>query len=387
MNGSFTSGRIRKAQSQDLDPRQAVRAFHAAVSSPKMALVVFFCSSHYDLDVIAAEINACFHGVPVIGCTTAGEIGPSGYRQHSISGFSLPADDFSVALGHVESLDSFNPAAANAIVSRLLGRLGKPGTFHGSHYFALQLIDGLSNQEEIVTQAFQQALGGIALFGGSAGDDLRIESTCVFSDHAFRRNSTVLAIIETVAPFTIFKTQNFIGGHDRFVVTQADAESRTIYELNGEPAVQVYARATGVTVDALDDNHFSDFPVVVRLHGMDYVRSIQKANRDGSLTFYCAIERGLILRIGQSLDFTGNLASVLDNVRSKVGEPELLIACDCVLRQIEMKEKGWQSEVEQLFEQNNTVGFSTYGEQFMGIHMNQTLSGLAIGYGRGEHDV
>jgi len=349
--------------------------------------VVFFCSSQYDLDILASEINACFHGVPVIGCTTAGEIGPAGYCKHSISGFSLPADNFSAAVGHLESLDSFNPVAASSMVSRLTSKLGNKAETHASHRFALQLIDGLSNQEEIITQTFQRALGGIALFGGSAGDDLRIEKTFVFSGHAFRCNSTALAIVETEYPFTVFKTQNFIGGQQRYVVTEADAETRTIYELNGEPAAQVYARATGVAFKALEDRHFSDFPVVVRIHGMDYVRSIQKANRDGSLTFYCAIERGLILRIGQSIDFTGNLVSVLDNVRSKVGEPQLLIACDCVLRQLEMKEKGWQPEVEELFAKNNTVGFSTYGEQFMGIHMNQTLSGLAIGYGRDEHDV
>jgi hypothetical protein len=30
---------------------------------------------------------------------------------------------------------------------------------------------------------------------------------------------------------------------------------------------------------------------------------------------------------------------------------------------------------------NNAVGFSTYGEQFNGIHVNQTLTGVAIGRG------
>lgn len=386
MNRLDTLSHIRKAQSLDSDPRQAVREFYAEVSSPKMALVVFFCSSHYDLDAIAAEINACFHGVPVIGCTTAGEIGPTGYKEHSISGFSLPAGECKAAVGHLENLDEFNSAAASAMVSRLLSKLDKPsGASHSSHRFALQLIDGLRNQEEIITQTFQQALGSVALFGGSAGDDLRIENTWVFCGQAFRRNSVALAIIETIHPFTVFKTQNFIGGQERFVVTAADAHERTIYELNGEPAAKVYAQATGVAVEQLDDTHFSNFPVVVRINGTDYVRSIQKANRDGSLRFYCAIERGVILRIGQSIDFNGNLVSIFENIRRKVGEPQLVIVCDCVLRQIEMKQKGWAAEVEQLFEHNNAVGFSTYGEQFMGIHMNQTLSGLAIGYGWDSH--
>ena len=28
---------------------------------------------------------------------------------------------------------------------------------------------------------------------------------------------------------------------------------------------------------------------------------------------------------------------------------------------------------------NNTIGFSSYGEQFRGVHVNQTLTGCAIG--------
>jgi hypothetical protein len=32
-----------------------------------------------------------------------------------------------------------------------------------------------------------------------------------------------------------------------------------------------------------------------------------------------------------------------------------------------------------LFADNNVVGFSTYGEQFVGVHVNQTFTGVAIG--------
>jgi hypothetical protein len=32
-----------------------------------------------------------------------------------------------------------------------------------------------------------------------------------------------------------------------------------------------------------------------------------------------------------------------------------------------------------LFADNNVVGFSTYGEQFVGVHVNQTFTGVAVG--------
>jgi hypothetical protein len=35
--------------------------------------------------------------------------------------------------------------------------------------------------------------------------------------------------------------------------------------------------------------------------------------------------------------------------------------------------------VAELFRSNNTIGFNSYGEQFHGVHVNQTLTGIAIG--------
>ena len=82
---------IRLAHSRATGAVQAVQEFHAAVLQPDMQLVVFFCSSEYDLDLLAAEMQRLFVGVQVVGCTTAGEIGPAGYRQHSLSGVSFGA--------------------------------------------------------------------------------------------------------------------------------------------------------------------------------------------------------------------------------------------------------------------------------------------------------
>ena len=35
----------------------------------------------------------------------------------------------------------------------------------------------------------------------------------------------------------------------------------------------------------------------------------------------------------------------------------------------------------EVFGTYNVVGFNTYGEQFCGVHVNQTLTGIAIGQG------
>ena len=34
-----------------------------------------------------------------------------------------------------------------------------------------------------------------------------------------------------------------------------------------------------------------------------------------------------------------------------------------------------------MLRRNNALGFNTYGEQFCGVHVNQTLTAVALGYG------
>lgn len=72
---------IRTAQSPATDARQAMREFHSAVVQPDMEPVIFFCSSLYDLDAQSEEMNRLFAGTQVVGCTSASEIAPEGYRH------------------------------------------------------------------------------------------------------------------------------------------------------------------------------------------------------------------------------------------------------------------------------------------------------------------
>lgn len=348
-----------------------------------MALVLFFCSSSYDLAVIAEEMNRLFAGVEVVGCTTAGEIGVAGYIDNSLSGMSFPADGFVSVSGRLDKLAQFETPQGKQFGAELLRRLEsrKPGA-NGSDTFALLLVDGLSMKEEPVTHTLQASLGPIRLVGGSAGDDQRLAATWVFDQGAFHQNCAVLLLINSSYEFRLFKTQHFAQEEERLVVTSADSERRIVYEINGRPAAEEYARLIGVAPEALGEEHFSVLPIVIIVDGTDYVRSIQKANLDGSLTFYCAIDEGLVLRVGRGQDLLDDLESNFARLREDIGEPQAVLACDCILRNVELTQTGRKAEAGEIYRRNNAVGFSTYGEQFGGVHINQTLTGVAIGQKR-----
>jgi hypothetical protein len=250
--------------------------------------------------------------------------------------------------------------------------------------FALLLIDGLSVREEPVTRTLQSTLGRLPLVGGSAGDGLAFGQTHVYFDGHFHADSAVLMLVSTRLPFKLFKTQHFVATDERLVVTEADTAHRIVREINARPAAQEYARIVGVAACDLDPLRFAAWPVLVMIGGTPYVRSIQKANPDGSLTFFCAIEEGLVLRVAKSEDLLENLAQAFDQLRVDIGPPQLVLGYDCIHRKLEIFQSPQKDRVGELLLQNNTIGFSTYGEQFHGVHVNQSLVGIAIGADPGD---
>ena len=374
--------RIVRAQSSAEDPRYAAREFFEGVAQPDMALVIFFCSPEYDRDALANEIGHLFAGVQVVGCTTAGEIGPAGCLDHSIAGVSFSTGACRAVTGLIDHLQQFEVARGQAFAQDLLQRLESHGPgADAKHSFAFLLVDGLSAREEPVARALQDALGRIPLIGGSAGDGLRFRSTQVYFEGAFHSDSAVLILVATPLPFKAFMTQHFIATEERLVVTEADATRRIVSEINGLPAAQEYARILGVEVRDLDPMRFANSPVVVLIDGRNYVRSLKNTNLDGSLSFFCAIEEGLVLRVAHGVDFVENLERAFAALRAELGPLQLVLGCDCIHRKLETLQHGFADQVEDIFQRNNAMGFRTYGEQFHGVHVNATLTGIAIGVG------
>lgn len=377
---------IRRFQSCNPDPREAVREFHAGVAQPDMAFVLFFCSSAYDLDAVAEEMRRQFAGVQVFGCTTSGEFGPAGYREHGLAGASFPAASFTANGQLLQNLQAFDPSAAEAGARAQLQRLGGAAPQSSpENTLALLFIDGLSVREEAVAGALQNALGGIPLIGGSAGDGANFRRTRVYCGDRFYNDAAVMVFLTTALPLRTFNIQHFEPVGEQLVVTEADAAHRLVREINGLPAAAEYARIVNVAPQDLQLSHFALSPVLVQIGGKNYVRSIQRVNPDGSLTFYCAIEEGIVLRVARGGDLVANLAEAFAQIQREIGVPAFTLGFDCILRKVEIEQKGLADRVAEIFERNNAVGFNTYGEQYKGIHVNQTLTGIAIGRAEGKH--
>lgn len=371
---------LRTAVSRQRDPRAAAEELASALDHETLGFVLFFCSAEYPLPALSAALNASFPEVPVAGCTTAGEITPQGYGRGCIVAIGLDRRDFAVSCALVEDLDGFDLLRAQRLVDGLLDECrGRAVAPLAEHSFALTLLDGLSSSEEQVLATLDAALGRIPSFGGSAGDDNRLAHTHVHAEGRFHGQAAVVVMINTLLPFEVFTTHHLRPREEKLVVTRADRERRRVLELNALPAAEEYARLVGVSVAALDATVFARHPLAVRLGDAHYLRSIQRVNDDGSLSFYCAVENGLVLTAMQPAPMLEDLEAVFAGLTERLGEPSMIIGCDCFLRRLELEVLGQVDAASHLLARSRVIGFNTYGEQHHGMHINQTFTGVAIG--------
>lgn len=367
--------KVHFAHTELRDAAAAVADFAAQLGTSSPDAILFFCASSYDLTALGDALARTFTA-PVVGCTSSGQIGPGGFHRCGLTGVAFSGGALRMRPFLVRPLSEHAVQAA-LIANALRAPVGR-GTL--GHRFGLLLVDGLSMLEERLTASLYQSIGNIPIIGGSAGDNLHFERTFVYAgDGRFLDDAAVFAVIDSETEIHTFKVQHFLPSERQLVITEADPERRIIFEMDGEPAAIAYAEAIGVKVDALSSTVFSRHPLVLTRGGEQYLRSIQKLNQDLSLTCYCAIEQGLIVSIGRGVDPLTCLQSAFDDIRARIASPLVVIGCDCILRRLEYEGVGTDTAVGELLAHNNVVGFSTYGEQFNGVHVNQTLTGVAIG--------
>ena len=378
------SAKVLRAFSTAPSAEQAAAEIHAAIGDSDNSCVVFFCSADRDLPGVAAAMSRLFGDTLMVGCSTAGEITPDGYGRGSLTAIALPRRHFAAVAAPIDSLSTFDLLQGHPLVTEARSRLEHTAPFPvADNSFALLLVDGLSRREEWVVSALSLVLDDIPLFGGSAGDQLRFNRTHIYFDGAFHTDAAVLLLVATQCPFTVFRTEHFVSTNRKMVVTGAEPTARVVTEINGEPAGREYARMVGLDVSRLTPMIFATYPVVVRVGGVYYVRSIQKVNNDESLTFFCAIDEGIVLTVAQGTDIVDNLKAAMTEIRGQIGPPQVIIGCDCILRRLEIERKRLSTPMSSLLAANNVVGFNTYGEQHNAMHVNQTLTGVAIGWPTG----
>lgn len=369
--GTATAGGVMVSASVRADMAGAAAALAAALGPGPFAVVILFASPQADIRRLARE--AAFGDAPVIGCTTAGEISAAGYAEGEVVAVGLPAAHFAADPILIPDLRAL--AALDLIGGLIRARQGlaraRP---EWEHEFAFLMVDGLSIREDELASALASGLGPVPLFGGSAGDGTRFKETFILYRGEVLQNAAVVTMFRSDCRVKVFNLDHLLPTAQRMVVTEADPARRSVRRINAEPAAWEYARLLGKDPAQLTTFTFAAHPVVVRIGGKHHVRAIQQVAENGDLVFFSAIDEGVVLTLAEPSDMVAHLEREL----SALGQPEAILACDCILRRMEAQEKQKAGAVSALLRRFGVVGFSTYGEQLNSMHVNQTMTGVAI---------
>jgi c(7)-type cytochrome triheme protein len=163
---------------------------------------------------------------------------------------------------------------------------------------------------------------------------------------------------------------------DVLEVTEADEEKREVINFNGKPAAIAYAEAVGTSLEEAS-NQFMHNPIGLIVEDEPYVRSPQQILSNGTMKFYCSVSEGMELSLLESTNIIEDTRAAIKAAGDELGSISAIINFNCILRTLELKQKNLTDEYGKLFAEVPTIGFSTYGEQYIG-HVNQTATMLVL---------
>ena len=355
------------------DPAAAgAAAAEAAFEGREPVLALVFCSVGYHVPAMLDEIRSRVGPATVIvGCTTSGQMTTGEASGDGVAVVALGGEGFA-ARTRVSRDVTARLREAGAEIAACLDEIDRP------HRALLMICDGLTgNQHELVRGAFSVVGASAPLVGGCAGDDLTYIQT--FQFHGGRDGVEILTdtamgiALGSDAPLGVGIAHGWRKQGDAMVVTSS--RDGRVYELDGEPALDVLMRRLSLSESVLDDE--AGFRDLVFLHPLglsrrsgEDIRVIHGFDRDDRSLFCLAdVPQGALTWLMES-----DHDAIVDGARESAGQaldsldgqPALgMLAFDCAGRRTVLGAEGVQQEIGAIGKELGGVpygGFYTNGE-------------------------
>jgi hypothetical protein len=343
-------------------------AFEPVALAPLQAvapqLVLAFGATSFFSGDAGARISAALPGAKVVGCSTAGEIGPGGVADGTMV---LAAVHFDAVRVLATSTDLASMADSRDAGERIGAALAGPDLAA-----VLVLGPGLAINGSDLVEGITARLGTAApITGGLAGDGGAFQRTWTLGPDGCSDHRVVA--VGLCGDRLEFGHGSF-GGWKPFgplrKVTRCDGN--VLYELDGQPALEVYERYLGEYARDLPASGLL-FPFAMigkQREDVGLIRTILGIDREaGSLTLAGSIDAD-----GDLMLMHSNTDSLVDGAEAaaeaarlmqSIPGPSLAILVSCVGRKLVMGDRV-DEEVEavgQVFGAQATLtGFYSYGE-------------------------
>lgn len=315
------------------DEASLLSEIHDAVEAgfqPTLALV--FCSVDWDIESLRVALAS--RGLAVVGATTAGEIAGAEILEGgcSVMLWEAAPDTFEV---WVESRAEGEPmeAVAQRLGRAAVERFGAPAV--------LTFGSGLSTDGEAVVRGVAGGAGrSIPLYGGLAGDDMRMVQTRVFTHDTVSSDGLVGLILDGEC----YHLEGFAASGWKSVgipKTVTRSAGNVVFELDGEAVLDVYSQYLGTgslrgeTVDIGMDIGVKYPLSVEREDGTSVIRAPMFFDPEtNGLNFAGTVAEGSLVRfcIPPSLEIVDQVIEDAGLLRAQLPEADAVVLISCKAR-------------------------------------------------------
>ncbi len=322
-----------------------------------------------------------------VGCTTAREVSNHGFNKDSAVALALSTDNIHFGLGVSKNVIK-NPykagqkAAKDALHDLKMDRYVHPYTQFialkkkGVHdlvrmnpYFLMTFMPGSTKkylpEEDNVFKGIMDVAGSLPLIGASAADDYAFDHTYVFADGKAYKDAIIVISMVSNLKANIGVKHGYSPTSKVAIVTKSD--DKIVYELNGRPAVDVYAEFVGATPDDLRKNimpTITNYPFgVPDSEGNYWIKSPMAVVNDTALSFFAPVQekRAIVLMEATKKSVVESAKEAIhESVHSSPKDLEALFYVSCAARVLYLGD-----QIEKEFE---IVKETLKNKPFIGIH-------------------
>ena len=353
------------------DVLEAVREACRPFADARPRLVLFFCDSER-LEAFSAAISEFFPGTAAAGAATYASFSPQGVCRKGLNAAAL-CGDVRVSAGLIGEIDK-NPMKYMGAVADAVRKMGADADAGNTICFLLNPAG--TNCEELVLDTLADALedSGIRVMGGAASSDEMLSGSVSLNGSVYDDHSVFVFIRPEKGRVHIALENIFqpLGGS--FMVTKADVESRTIYELDGHPAADVLCCALDVP--------FADLSKALAVHplgrvpdGELFINEVRCVNPDRSVSTYCRVFNHTPVALLELRDMSQALGETLASVRAALPETVFSVMVNCFRRTDLFLGKGVMSEFTDTLAGalGSFIGISSFGEQLGSYQLSMSM--------------
>ncbi|MBL8436205.1 MAG: FIST C-terminal domain-containing protein [Zoogloea sp.] len=393
LRGASQSG-VATLQCRAAELEQAVAAL-----AIKPTFISGYVSPHLDIEQVARTVTRQFPGVPVMLCSTAGELCSAGEGLYCNTGdqwdrvvlqcFDASLISQACVVAVPLGCEDIRAGRVDAPVKERIARIARniqalqvPMEIDHRDTLACVLFDGLSASESFFMEALYDSGRFPCLFvGGSAGGKFDFRNTWLHDGTRRLENHALIAFLKVArgTRFGVLKSQNFVPEGVHFPVLHASLEQRYVSDVIDSDgrvvsfidALCAHFRCAPRELEA----KLADYSFAIQVGKQIFVRSVVRVDVEaGRVYFYCDISPGDDLLLVRR---TKLVQSTEEDFRrfmaGKPGAPVAGILNDCILRRLNNDKD--LAHVRQALPCDQMAGFSTFGE-ILGLNLNQTLTAV-----------